>query len=157
MFTENYEFPPSGTVTLVTDSLVRSAAAADAAPLAMARPSRQTLGLTSLRRLDVISRSPPPPASVLRRAAAVALPCAVLYRAVLSHWNAPPPVQNDRYRRLWRDLDPPRAPVMVPGEYGDLDPISANDPVSFHSWPPFYSCQFLVSQCLTYEFWRPGY
>ncbi|XP_051193255.1 uncharacterized protein [Lolium perenne] len=106
----------------------------------MARPSRQTLGLTSLRRLDVISRSPPPPASVLRRAAAVALPCAVLYRAVLSHWNAPPPVQNDRYRRLWRDLDPPRAPVMVPGEYGDLDPISANDP----------------EQDLRMRFWRPA-
>lgn len=63
---------------------------------------------------------------MLLLAAAVALPCAVLYRAAVS--NAPPPVQIDRDLRLWRDLDPPRPPVMVPEEDGDLDPIPADDP-----------------------------
>uniref|UniRef100_A0ACD5ZIR0 Uncharacterized protein n=3 Tax=Avena sativa TaxID=4498 RepID=A0ACD5ZIR0_AVESA len=104
----------------------------------MARPSRQTLGLpsaTSLRRLHGHSQLAPSPVSAFRKsgavlllAAAVALPCVVLYRAVVS--NAPPPVQIDWDRRLWREWDPPSPPVLVPEpeEDGVLNPISADDP-----------------------------
>lgn len=79
---------------------------------------------------------------MLLLAAAVALPCAVLYRAVVS--NATPPVQVVLDRWPSREWDPPRAPVIVPEaeEDRDLDPISADDLVCF-SPPSSLMFQFL--------------
>ncbi|KQK00814.1 uncharacterized protein At4g15970 [Brachypodium distachyon] len=102
----------------------------------MSRPTRQTLApasATSLRRFPGNSQHRPPHASApFRKAAAalllvaaVALPCAVLYRAVVL--NSPPPVQVGWGFRPWQEQGTLRAPVMVPEEDGDLDAVAAGD------------------------------
>ncbi|KAJ1280480.1 hypothetical protein BS78_04G235900 [Paspalum vaginatum] len=101
----------------------------------MGRPSRQTLAQTSVtspRRFR--GRSPLPPsrasaavrgaAALLLLAAAVALPCAVLYRAAVGNTT---PVYVPRVRRPWLQREPPLPPPEVPEEDGDLDPFPTGD------------------------------
>lgn len=68
---------------------------------------------------------------MLLLAAAVVLPCAVLYRAAVS--NTTPPVQVAWDPRTWWEWDRPPPPVMFPEpeEDGDLNPIAAGDLVRF--------------------------
>ncbi|KAL5208012.1 hypothetical protein ABZP36_032447 [Zizania latifolia] len=91
---------------------------------------------TSIRHFPGHSKPSPPPcalmfrkaAAVLLLAAAVALPCAVLYRAAVL--NAVQPVQVGWDRRPWWQRDQPPPAVMVPDEDGDVDPAAAGDPES---------------------------
>ncbi|KAG2660585.1 hypothetical protein PVAP13_1KG452600 [Panicum virgatum] len=90
---------------------------------------------TSSRRFCGSSPLRPSRASALRRvaavlllAAAVALPCAVLYRAAV---DATAPVYIPRARRPLLQWDPPPLPpVEVPAEDDDADPFPTDDLVS---------------------------
>lgn len=68
-------------------------------------------------------------AALLLLAAAVALPCAVLYRAAV---DARKPVYVARARRLWWEGDPPPTPVAAP-EDSEVDPLRPGDLVGFAS------------------------
>ena len=107
----------------------------------MGRPPRTALAqpsATSPRRFGGNSPLRPSRASALRRvaavlllAAAVALPCAVLYRAAV---DATAPVYIPRARRPLLQWGPsPLLPVEIPAEDGDDDPFPADDLVGFAS------------------------
>ncbi|KAF8768588.1 hypothetical protein HU200_007136 [Digitaria exilis] len=102
----------------------------------MGRQRRATMAqfsVTSLRRFRGNSPLPPSRASALRRAAAmlllaaaVTLPCAVLYRAAV---DTTATVYVPRARRPLLEWDPPPLPPAdeVPEEDGDFDPFPTGD------------------------------
>ncbi|XP_023158127.1 uncharacterized protein At4g15970 isoform X2 [Zea mays] len=100
----------------------------------MAKPSRQNLthaSVTSLRRFGGQSSLPPSGASPALRlaaaalllAAAVALPCAVLYRATVETME---PIHVPRVHRPLLPA-PPLPPVQVPEDDSDFDPFPTGD------------------------------
>jgi len=108
----------------------------------MARPSRQNpthASVTSLRGFGGRSPLPLPPshasaafrrvAAALLLAAAVALPCAVLYRAAVESTK---PIHVPRVHRPLLPA-PPLPPVQVPEDDGDFDPFPTGDLVGFAS------------------------
>lgn len=106
----------------------------------MGRPQRAILvqSATSLRRFRGNSPLPPSRASALRGAAAVlllaaavALPCAVLYRAAV---DTTAPVYIPRARRPLLQWDPqPLPPAEVTEEEGEFDTFPTGDLVGFAS------------------------
>jgi hypothetical protein len=114
----------------------------------MAKPSRQNLthaSVTSLRRFGGhLPLSPSGASTALRRAAAalllaaaVALPCAVLYRATVETME---PIHVPRVHRPLLPA-PPLPPVQVPEDDSDFDPFPTGDLVWFAF--SLYLCFFL--------------